>query len=301
MVVSAAGAIENESDYYPWGGELKISAADSGNHYKFTGKERDETGLDYFGARYYSNALGRFTSPDPYWKSARAEVPQTWNRYAYVHNNPLSFVDWEGLIDYYVFRPLYNSDGPTWSAIKAQAAKQGDSVTVYNGKDASTANFYKAMGTDGARVITAGHTLTAAVQERGGQETAGSVELKNRDGGDIGVGTMGEFGRPHSQVPAPDPSEVAAQSLAVFGCHSSDLADQYPSLTFTGVNTYFEPDEEGAAAYTTTLLNGGTFEQAGAAAQQAMQDSVAQDNQTREHPDPMPEVKTRDKEDKSPN
>jgi hypothetical protein len=79
------------------------------------------------------------------------------------------------------------------------------------------------------------------------------------------------------------------------------LADQYPSLTFTGVNTYFEPDEEGAAAYTTTLLNGGTFEQAGAAAQQAMQDSVAQDNQTREHPDPMPEVKTRDKEDKSPN
>jgi YD repeat-containing protein len=56
MVVSAAGAIENESDYYPWGGELKISAADAGNHYKFTGKERDpESGLDYFGARYYGN------------------------------------------------------------------------------------------------------------------------------------------------------------------------------------------------------------------------------------------------------
>jgi hypothetical protein len=70
---------------------------------------------------------------------------------------------------------------------------------------------------------------------------------------------------------------------------------------FSQRNQHFEPDEEGAAAYTTTLLNGGTFEQAGAAAQQAMQDSVAQDNQTREHPDPMPEVKTRDKEDKSPN
>jgi len=33
---------------------------------EFTGKERDqETGLDYFGARYYGSALGRFTSPDP--------------------------------------------------------------------------------------------------------------------------------------------------------------------------------------------------------------------------------------------
>src|SRR5689334_7775410 len=31
-----------------------------------TGKERDqETGLDYFGARYFSGAQGRFTSPDP--------------------------------------------------------------------------------------------------------------------------------------------------------------------------------------------------------------------------------------------
>jgi RHS repeat-associated protein len=33
---------------------------------QFTGKERDaETGLDYFGARYFSSAQGRFTSPDP--------------------------------------------------------------------------------------------------------------------------------------------------------------------------------------------------------------------------------------------
>jgi RHS repeat-associated protein len=97
MVVSAAGAIENESDYYPWGGELKISAADAGNHYKFTGKERDpESGLDYFGARYYGNGLGRFTSPDPKPKSAHPFDPQTWNRYAYVTNRPLIFIDPDG-------------------------------------------------------------------------------------------------------------------------------------------------------------------------------------------------------------
>jgi RHS repeat-associated protein len=101
MVVSAAGAIENESDYYPWGGELKISATDTGNHYKFTGKERDaESGLDYFGARYYQNLLSRFISAD--W-SVRPETipyadfdnPQTLNLYRYP-SNPETYADRDG-------------------------------------------------------------------------------------------------------------------------------------------------------------------------------------------------------------
>jgi RHS repeat-associated protein len=64
----------------------------------FTSKERDaETGLDYFGARYMSSAQGRFTSPDPLMASAKASNPQTWNRYSYTLNNPLRFVDPDGL------------------------------------------------------------------------------------------------------------------------------------------------------------------------------------------------------------
>jgi RHS repeat-associated protein len=40
----------------------------------FTGKERDaESGNDYFGARYYSSALGRFMSPD--WSAKVEPVP----------------------------------------------------------------------------------------------------------------------------------------------------------------------------------------------------------------------------------
>jgi RHS repeat-associated protein len=70
--------------------------------YKFTGKERDsETGLDYFGARYYSNGLGRFISAD--WSAKPVPVPyadftnpQSLNQYAYVHNNPMSFGDPDG-------------------------------------------------------------------------------------------------------------------------------------------------------------------------------------------------------------
>jgi RHS repeat-associated protein len=63
---------------------------------KFTGKERDaETGLDFFEARYFSSAQGRFTSPDPLGGSLID--PQTLNRYAYVRNNPLALTDPTGM------------------------------------------------------------------------------------------------------------------------------------------------------------------------------------------------------------
>jgi RHS repeat-associated protein len=65
---------------------------------KFTAKERDnETGLDYFGARYMSSAQGRFTSPDPISGTVLHILnPQRWNMYSYVVNNPLSYIDPDG-------------------------------------------------------------------------------------------------------------------------------------------------------------------------------------------------------------
>jgi RHS repeat-associated protein len=60
----------------------------------FTGKERDaETGLDYFGARYFSAAQGRFTSPDAPLIDQDPADPQSWNLYSYVRNSPLIFTD----------------------------------------------------------------------------------------------------------------------------------------------------------------------------------------------------------------
>jgi RHS repeat-associated protein len=95
IVTSATGTIQDESDYYPFGKERIVTDSDS-NLYKFTGKERDsESGLDYFGARFDSSNLGRFMSPD----TGAPEIgnPQSWDRYAYVLNNPLSLIDPDGL------------------------------------------------------------------------------------------------------------------------------------------------------------------------------------------------------------
>ena len=104
VITDSAGNIKSESDYYPWGGELQFVNNDS-NHYKFTGKERDtESGLDYFGARYYSNGLGRFITPD--WSAMPEPVPyadlndpQSLNQYSYVRNIPTTRFDADGHCD----------------------------------------------------------------------------------------------------------------------------------------------------------------------------------------------------------
>jgi RHS repeat-associated protein len=75
---------------------------DEGRRSRSTGKERDsETGLDYFGARYFSGAEGRFISAD--WATKPEAVPyadlsdpQTLNLYGYVRNNPMVKEDADG-------------------------------------------------------------------------------------------------------------------------------------------------------------------------------------------------------------
>ncbi|HEX4030046.1 MAG TPA: RHS repeat-associated core domain-containing protein [Terracidiphilus sp.] len=71
---------------------------------RYTGKERDsESGLDYFGARYYGSSMGRFMSPDPSGLVfASFANPQSLNLYSYVQNNPLSNIDPTGLDCAYV-------------------------------------------------------------------------------------------------------------------------------------------------------------------------------------------------------
>jgi RHS repeat-associated protein len=60
--------------------------------------ERDpETNLDFAQARYYASVQGRFTSVDPLMASASVKEPQSWNRYAFVQNNPCKFIDPTGM------------------------------------------------------------------------------------------------------------------------------------------------------------------------------------------------------------
>lgn len=97
VMTDSTGAVCYDADFYPYGGERAVTTTCPQN-YKFTGKERDtEAQNDYFGARFHQSNLNRFMSPDPLMASAHARNPQTWNRYAYALNNPLRFVDPDGM------------------------------------------------------------------------------------------------------------------------------------------------------------------------------------------------------------
>jgi RHS repeat-associated protein len=110
IILDQTGSLANvkRHDYLPFGEEMFAGtagrtvgqgyAADSVRQ-QFTSKERDiETGLDYFGARYYSSIQGRFTSVDPDNDQAWQDLsnPQSWNAYSYVNNNPLRYIDPDG-------------------------------------------------------------------------------------------------------------------------------------------------------------------------------------------------------------
>ena len=119
MVLDQSGSLANvrRHDYLPFGEELYGGTASNpgpngrttslgysggdGVRQQFTSKERDgETGLDYFVHRYYASTQGRFVSVDPTLVSADGLNPQSWNRYSYVTNRPLGFVDPFGLWGY---------------------------------------------------------------------------------------------------------------------------------------------------------------------------------------------------------
>ena len=94
-ITDETGAVVIRHDYRPFGEDVQPL---TGDPMRFAGKELDEeTGLQYFDARYYRNTWGRFTTVDPIIVAAAMTDPQQWNRYAYARNNPLKWVDPTGL------------------------------------------------------------------------------------------------------------------------------------------------------------------------------------------------------------
>ncbi|MBT4936675.1 hypothetical protein HON22_02045 [Candidatus Peregrinibacteria bacterium] len=85
-----------EIDYFPFGDvRIENTLGTYENDFTFTGQEfDDESDLYYYGSRYYDSHIGRFTSVDP-WEGDISD-PQSWNKFSYVKNNPLIYVDPSG-------------------------------------------------------------------------------------------------------------------------------------------------------------------------------------------------------------
>jgi RHS repeat-associated protein len=150
---------------------LGIEDADSATRVRSsdTGKERDqESGNDYFGARYYASSMGRFLIPDwsakvepvPY---AKMDNPQTLNLYAYLRNNPLAGVDADGHCAQQdeakcaqITQDIWRKNEDAGTAMNAEAAQQqanGNAVSkptsfTYN-PDKTGFGFGVQVGADG--------------------------------------------------------------------------------------------------------------------------------------------------------
>lgn len=98
ITTDALGQAISRRDFMPFGEEIyRPNYGTDTVRQKFTGYERDnETNLDFAQARMYINNLGRFSTTDPIFESMDTSLPQSFNRYIYVLNNPLFFVDPNG-------------------------------------------------------------------------------------------------------------------------------------------------------------------------------------------------------------
>jgi RHS repeat-associated protein len=91
-------SVEGSFTSLPFGDAQTTVAGTDGDSYHFATLDHDsEDNTDHAQFRQYSNTQGRWLSPDPYAGSYDASNPQSFNRYAYVLNNPLALVDRLGL------------------------------------------------------------------------------------------------------------------------------------------------------------------------------------------------------------
>ncbi|WP_060507378.1 RHS repeat protein [Pseudomonas sp. NBRC 111124] len=95
LELDGSGNLISQEEYYPYG-ETSLWAARSAveadyKTVRFSGKERDTTGLYYYGYRYYQPWSGRWLSADP------AKTVDGLNLYCMVQNNPGTYADSNGL------------------------------------------------------------------------------------------------------------------------------------------------------------------------------------------------------------
>jgi RHS repeat-associated protein len=96
-ITNSSGTVTSTIDLDPWGGETSRSSNQAFQPHRYTTYERDANGGDEAMMRRYAGKWHRFVQPDPYDGSYDLTNPQSFNRYAYVHNDPVNFVDPTGM------------------------------------------------------------------------------------------------------------------------------------------------------------------------------------------------------------
>src|SRR3984893_12448090 len=276
VLMNAAGAVTSRHDYLPFGEEIGAgtgapgsptgmrttakgySAADNVRQRYADTRLDDATGLDHTLWRKLETRSGRWTTPDPYGKSLRVSNPQSFNRYAYVHNDPVNSKDPSGLDVCY-------PDPATGQTVCIPEIDAG-TVTIGFGQTSISSGVGGMMGGDtGMRLVDPSPDGTSAggiepqnpepqfdwplfwdllaaataLQRQSCRDLFGSnVDpsklLGNLAAGNAGLGTItrGDLGAPSSG------SVTAANTTGILGSRTVSRPDgtTFQQSTFTGAN-----------------------------------------------------------------
>ena len=170
---NSAGALEiaDANDYYPFGmNHLKTGNAFFGQssykNYQYNGKELQETGMYDYGARFYMPDLGR-------WGVVDLRSQYTHETYSYVWNNPISFIDPDGMEGELGF-PIRDGfkDGEVWydsDGLFTWNSKKGTWIDANNGSAVITqvSMLDKRNSKDNSGSYATGMALGASTSEIG--------------------------------------------------------------------------------------------------------------------------------------
>ena len=220
VVTNDSGAVVYAEAHDPYGGIQKtwVNAFDPKR--KFSDKERDgETGLDYFGARYYSapdNSEGqrgnyRWLSIDPVFNTfAVLADPQASNLYSYCRNNPLTLYDPDGRVvicrDVAAFEALKRSIGDdtlaqkiTWNPVTGEI-----SVEDINTNNENYESLKTLVGSDSVIRVMLSDSVSCQTQEGKNVRFVFSNRIDKEDpeavNGFLGLTTYPMGGRPATYV-----------------------------------------------------------------------------------------------------
>ncbi|VVO08424.1 RHS repeat domain-containing protein [Pseudomonas fluorescens] len=177
LELDSAGEVISQENYHPFGstawfagrGEVEASY----KTVRYSGKERDATGLYYYGFRYYINWLQRWTNPDP------ALNLDGLNMFAFVGHNPIRYVDKQGMMKYEVanlFRGTKVETPPAMrELVQHNIAAPPHGMTVNSTLHAGFEFAYDMIwATKGLMVLGAGNQIPDLLSSQNGSESHAS-------------------------------------------------------------------------------------------------------------------------------